>query len=274
MGYGDGSGVPAGQTHLHDPSRPPAHTPQPPGNWPSTGLLLALIGSVATLWLAATGQLGLYIHPRYFVFTTIMVGLGLTAIVAAHAIGGRPPATDDHGHDHTPATGWRGRLKGSGATLAALALVFGLLITPPMMLTNTTVEQRAMNASVDADIQLMGGDPADFQLRDWAALLSRHSTAVTYAGQEITVSGFVSQALTSNPDQFYLSRFVVICCTVDAQPVGIPVAVEKWADSYPLASWVEIAGTLVLSEENTVGGVVLKPTTIQAIDQPAQPYDF
>ena len=255
----------------------PAHHGPPPAQptGPSIGLVLALIGSVATLWLAATGQLGLYIHPRYFTFTAIVVGLGLIGTIAAHAIAGRH-STDEHDddHDHQEVTGWRRRLRGTGGLLAALALGLGLLVVPPSTLTSSTVEQRSLNASADAEIQLMGGDPAHFQLRDWAALLSRHSTAMTYAGQEITLSGFVTSGRTTNPDLFYLARFVVVCCTVDAQPVGVPVALENWTASPPKDSWVQITGTLVLSDDPTLSGVVLKPTTIEAIEQPAQPYDF
>jgi len=237
--------------------------------WPSTGLLLALTGSIATLWLAATGQLGLYIHPRYFTFTAILVGLGLVATIAAHAIA--EPGDD---HDHPAPTGWRGRLQGSGGVLAALALVVGLLVLPPATLTTTTVEQRDLNSSIEADAQLVGADPATFQLRDWAALLSHPATAVTYAGQQITLSGFVTPAPDGNPDVFYLARFVVTCCTVDAQPVGIPVTSPAWADSHPVDGWLEVTGTLVTSEASTTGGVVLKPSSIDSIERPAQPYDY
>lgn len=240
---------------------------------PSTGLLLALVGSVSTLWLAATGQLGLYIHPRYFTFTSIVVGLGLVATVAAHAIAGRG-VEDDHDHDHPPATGWRGRLRGTGGVLAAIALVIGLLVLPPSTLSTVTVEQRDLNSSVEADRELLGADPSTFALRDWAALLSHPSTALTYAGQQITLSGFVTPAPDGNPDVFYLARFVVTCCTVDAQPVGIPVALAGWADSHPTDGWLLVTGTLVTSEASTTGGVVLKPSSIDTIDQPAQPYDY
>ena len=36
------------------------------------GVLLIVAALVATVWLAATNQLILYIHPRYVVFTVIM----------------------------------------------------------------------------------------------------------------------------------------------------------------------------------------------------------
>ena len=256
--------------HHHEQQGPPQARP----TGPSIGLVLALIGSVATLWLAATGQLGLYIHPRYFAFTTIVVGLGLIATIAAYAIAGRQVADDHDDHGHRDVTGWRRRLQGGGGLVAALALVIGLLVMPPATLTTSTVEQRSLNASAEADIQLLGGDPANFQLRDWASVLSRHSTAVTYAGQELTLSGFVTQARSRNPDVFYLARFVVVCCTVDARPVGVPVAVADWENAYEVDSWVQVTGTLVITDATTPGGVVLKPTSIEAIERPDQPYDF
>ncbi|MGC3955501.1 MAG: TIGR03943 family protein [Propionicimonas sp.] len=279
--HGDGSGVPPGQTRIAkgEPGNPSTGSgtgrlPSRGGALPSTGLLLALIGSVATLWLAATGKLGLYIHPRYFTFTGVVVGLGLLATVAAHVIIGRQPADDHHDHDHPEATGWRARLRGSGSALAAVAVVLGLLVVPPSTLSTVTVEQRDLNSSVEADRQLIGADPASFALRDWAALLSHPSTALTYAGQQVTLSGFVTPAPDGNPDVFYLARFVVTCCTVDAQPVGIPVALAGWADSHPVDGWLQVTGTLVTSPASTTGGVVLKPTSVEAIEQPAQPYDY
>ncbi len=266
---GDGSSVPPG--HPTTDQDGPRNRPGVRGVRPSTGLLLALVGSVATLWLAASGQLGLYIHPRYFTFTTILVGLGLLATVAAHAVAGR---TTDDDHDHPEAGGWRGRLRGSGGVLAALALVIGLLIVPPATLSTVTVEQRDLNSSVEPDTQLIGADPATFQLRDWAALLSHPSTAITYAGQQVSLSGFVTPAPDGNPDVFYLARFVVTCCTVDAQPVGIPVAAAAWANAHPVDGWLQVTGTLVTSEASTTGGVVLKPSALEPIEQPAQPYDY
>ena len=43
------------------------------------GVVLSLIGVVSTLWLAATGRLGLYIHPRYFEFSVILAAVAVVA---------------------------------------------------------------------------------------------------------------------------------------------------------------------------------------------------
>ncbi|MEA9986948.1 hypothetical protein QN358_17060, partial [Subtercola sp. RTI3] len=49
------------------------------------GLVLSVIGVVATVWLGFSGQLGLYIHPRYYVFTLIMAAIAVVLIVGAFA---------------------------------------------------------------------------------------------------------------------------------------------------------------------------------------------
>jgi len=242
---------------------------------PPAGIVLSLIGAVATCWLAATGQLGLYIHPRYFVFTAIVVGLGLLATMAAFALAPRGASHDDHDHDDAPQTPLRRRLRGTGTVLAGAALVVGLLVLPPATLSTTTVDQRDLNASLDtAAVTLVGADPAGFALRDWAALLANPSTAISHAGQQATLSGFVTPSPEGDPDVLYLARFVITCCTVDAQPVGVPVAVPGWADSYPVDGWLEVTGTFVTTAEGSPTAVVLKPARIASIDQPAQPYDY
>lgn len=61
------------------------------------GVLLTLVVGVATLWLAATGQLVLYIHPRYDVFTVVMIVVGMVLSLATLAYS---PVRGDDGHDH------------------------------------------------------------------------------------------------------------------------------------------------------------------------------
>ncbi|MDF2444352.1 MAG: hypothetical protein JWR01_2555 [Subtercola sp.] len=117
------------------------------------GLALSLVGVVATVWLGFAGQLGLYIHPRYYVFTLIMAGIAVVLIVGAFAV--VPAAGDDDGHGHGHqhgATPRRSRrfwmLAGTAASVAVVALaVATLLVVPPSTLTSSTVEQRSINSS-------------------------------------------------------------------------------------------------------------------------------
>ena len=49
------------------------------------GVILILVAVCATVWLAATQQLVLYIHPRYVVFTVIMAVIALITELNTHA---------------------------------------------------------------------------------------------------------------------------------------------------------------------------------------------
>lgn len=112
------------------------------------GVVLSLIGVVSTLWLAATGQLGLYIHPRYFEFSVVLAVMAGVLLVLAFAIvpgsdedphGGVEDAhggveeADAHGHlhDHAPGGPWR-RWSAVVAGVAVIAsAAVALLVLPP-----------------------------------------------------------------------------------------------------------------------------------------------
>lgn len=225
------------------------------------GLLVTLIGASAIGWLGFTGQLGLYVHPRYFGFTLVMAVLGVIAAVAAFTVRARSSA---------PGRGW-------GAVAAALAVGVTMLVIPPATLTSNTAQQRSVNSggeSSDAP-QLTGADPSSFSLRDWATLITRADAAADYAGQQVKLVGFVTSTDHSDPDAFYLTRFVITCCTVDAQPVGVPVAVKGWSDRYRPDQWLEVTGRLLPATDAPGGAVlVIEPSGITPVPQPAQPYEY
>lgn len=225
------------------------------------GLLITLIGAGGISWLGATGQLGLYVHPRYFGFTTVMAVLGVIAAVAAFTAGARNSAEG---------RGW-------GAALATLALVGSMLVVPPATLTSNTAQQRSVNSGGDSSDtpHLTGADPSSFSLRDWATLVTQADAAADYAGQRVKLVGFVTKTDHSDPDTFYLTRFVITCCTVDAQPVGIPVAMKGWPGKYHPDQWLEITGRLQPTVDAPGGAVlVIEPSDITPVPQPAQPYEY
>lgn len=225
------------------------------------GLLLSLVGAVATLWLGASGQLDLYIHPRYNWFTLTMAALAVPAVLGAWAIRGRP---------HHPGRRW-------GSIAATLAVVLALLVVPPATLSASTAQQRSTNSSADgADaVRLAGGNPASFRLRDWSVLVTDPQSATTYAGQPVKLIGFVTRVSEDSSGVFYLSRFVVTCCTVDAQPVGVPVLLENWATEHRVDQWLEVTGRLVPAADAPNGTVLaIQPSAIRGVDQPDQPYEY
>ncbi|MFD1715817.1 TIGR03943 family putative permease subunit [Amnibacterium flavum] len=250
------------------------------------GVLLSLIGIVSTVWLAATGQLGLYIHPRYFVFTTVMAVIAAVfALVAFAVLPQRGNEHDhDHGHDHehdeqppAPRRGRWGWIIGSAALIAATAA--SLLVLPPATLTTSTVEQRDINGSAsapDADApELVGGDYTSFTVKDWAGLLRQGTSGDFLADKTATMVGFVTPDRDDPENIFYVARFVVTCCAVDAQPVGVPVYHPGWADEFEVDEWVSVTGRFVENPSITSTQVtVIEPSDITPAEQPAEPYVY
>lgn len=241
--------------HQHDHDHDHDHPSRP--QW---GLLLVAVGAVATCWLGATGRLELYIHPRYLWFTMIMAALGGAAAIAAFAV---------RAHNGASGRQW-------GAVLAVVAAVVALLVVPPGTLTSSAAQQRSVNSAAEVgDIpQLAGADTSSFTVRDWAAIVTQEDAAGSYSGQRVKLVGFVT-AVDANPNFFYLTRFVITCCTVDAQPVGVPVAAKAWAGTYHADQWLEVTGRLLPAKDAPGGAVlVIEPSTVRPVAQPAQPYEY
>lgn len=239
------------------------------------GITLSLIGVVAILWLAATGRLELYIHPRYVVFTIVMAVLGGAASIAAFLV---VPAAHDHDHEQVPdapRARWRtvGSMAGSAAIVIGAAVA--LLVLPPATLTSATADNRDIAGSTalaDVDTtELVGGDSTTFTVKDWATLLHQGLGDDFFTGKRAAFSGFL--VATEDADVVYVARFLVTCCAVDAQPLGVPVHLPGWQDEFAVDDWVEVAGVFgVHPEPGAAEPIVLQPSEVTPIEQPSQPY--
>ncbi|ROQ17004.1 putative repeat protein (TIGR03943 family) [Rathayibacter sp. PhB93] len=246
------------------------------------GVVLSLIGVVSTLWLAATGRLGLYIHPRYFEFSVILAAVAAVLLICAFAI--VPGAEEDDGraedhlHEHAPRRRWRAGLAALGSLAVIACAAVALLVVPPAALTASTATQREVNTSaVDASVtaQAPTGDTASFTVRDWATLLRQGASEQFLAGRTATVSGFVTPDASDPENVFYVARFIVTCCAVDAQPVGVPIHQPGWADTYTEGEWLEVTGGFGANPSVTSAeAVVLEPDVVTPIDEPAMPYVY
>jgi len=241
------------------------------------GVVLVATAVVATIWLAATNQLILYIHPRYVLFTVIMAVVALAIIVASVLV--RQP------HDHDEPDTRRQKAVSIAAIMTSLVLGVGLIAVPPAVLTSATVAQRDINsAGVGADVTSVDDAAsssdaafAKFTVLDWASLLRQTSDLAFYDGKPVDVTGFI----TADPDDpqnvFYVSRFVITCCAVDAQPVGVPVYSPNWSDSYAVDDWVEVTGSFGANQSSrSTQPLAVQPgeSGIVGIEEPGDPYLF
>lgn len=244
-------------------------------------MLLCGIGVVATLALAASGDLTLYIHPRYVVFTVVLVVVGavLLGLSVWFAATGRHHGHDhdggdhdggDHAHDHEPRTrpsAWsRVGLFGGGVIVVVAALA--LLVAPPTTLS----ADRALNSVAATDgggdvpaPVLVGSDPTRFSVRDWATILGSGSTATDLVGQRADVTGIL---LLDDGGAARIGRYAVTCCTVDAQLFAVPIDDAQLRSDLASGAWVRVTGSFA-----DVDGVTrLVPDAIEEVSEPDDPY--
>lgn len=270
---------------------------------------VVLIGSLSALILVFyfSGQLSFFIHPRYNVFTVAMtiiaVIFALLSLVMSSRVRNRhaakqgatssPPAisptgsveiSHDHDHEHdvdVPTT----RVGITAAILSAVlsaAAVITLVVLPPATLSTVTVENRAINQAAlgDTVAAFEGAQTGDeetflaFTVREWAGILRQTQDPTFFQGKPVDVVGFVVSD-PDNPGTFFVTRFVVSCCSVDAQPVGVPVYEPGFEQSFPDETWVRVVGEFVVNPDtSSTHPLVLRPREIGQTEQPREPYLF
>ena len=240
------------------------------------GIALCVAALVSTVWLAVTNQLILYIHPRYIVFTVIMAALGLVLVVASFR---RSPA-HDHDHDQPSPHGFRRAITVVG-TVLTLTLAVALVVVPPTTLTTATAEQRVINSTqvgsgtrtVDSAASAPAGAFARFTVLDWSSLLRQTTDAGFYRDKAANIVGFITKDTDDPQNVFYVSRFVITCCAVDAQPVGVPVYLPNWRDRFAADQWVKVSGSFETNPSTkSQQSIALVPTVATKVDQPSEPY--
>jgi uncharacterized repeat protein (TIGR03943 family) len=234
--------------------------------WRGVALISAVLA--ATLWIAASGQLVLYIHPRYLVFTVVMTVIALGLAVASALV--RP--RDEDGERSGPL--------GVVALVVAGLFVLGIVTLPATTLSAETASQRDITGSlVAADAQSVEDASttptaafAAFTVVDWASLLRQTSDLDFYAGKPVDVVGFIVPDPEA-ADVFYVSRFVVTCCAVDAQPTGIPVYLPGWQQDFAVDDWVQVSGEFAANpSDGSAQPVAVDPARVDPVEQPGEPY--
>ncbi len=165
---------------------------------------------------------------------------------------------------------------GSSILLVAASVV-GLLVLPPATLSSVTADNRDIADSTalsSADTtELVGGDSSTFTVKDWATLLHQGLGDDFFAGKPAAFSGFL--VATDDPDVVYVARFLVTCCAVDAQPLGVPIYLPGWDEELGVDDWVQVSGSFEPNPDAAGSEpIVLVPDEVTAIDQPAQPYVY
>jgi putative membrane protein len=237
--------------------------------WAGTFASLSLV--VLSLWLALHEKLTLYIHPRYIWFTTILCGLGLLCIIADAAT-----------RQHAPRILSRLRITTVLAGIICITFCLIMITFRPTGLTSSAAGQRGINAAALTfntntsltDLRSAQVDYTQFSLKEWASLLAQTDDSALFTDKPASLTGFVSPTPDNNPNIFYVSRFVMTCCAVDARPIGVPVYKPGWRANYKIDSWLEVQGSFMRNPESSANPIVLNPQTLTPTEEPNDPYAY
>jgi putative membrane protein len=159
--------------------------------------------------------------------------------------------------------------------LMALPVVLGLLI-PPQALGASAVANRGLNPSAPLSANNAAGiklslAPADRTILDWLRAFDQPGGGASLDGQNANVTGFVYHDLRLPDDRFFISRFVLTCCVVDATPVALLVTWLR-AKQLPDDSWVQVRGPV---QSDTYDGqplLLIQAQSVDIVTAPAVPY--
>jgi putative membrane protein len=214
-----------------------------------TAVLILLGGYLLELY--ARNLLLQYIHPAIQGFV-VAAGL-LIALAGVLWMWQRP--------DHLHAT-WT-------QIIACAAIGIIAVIVPPRALSVGILSQRQVGdvAPVMSRTTTVRGSTENFTVLDWVAAWEADATQQKYLGAPARVTGFISE----RDGVTYLTRFLLTCCVVDAQPVQVEVRMADGAVLPAQGTWVSVSGSIEATERS-------KPRVVgrnlQVIPEPQQPYVY
>lgn len=250
--------------------------------WPAVGnrwlgIGLAVVISVVTLGLAVTDRLTLYISPESIWFACAGAVVVILGAVWSFALPLGAESDHGHGHDHgdIDASAEPSRrpfvLAGTvSAGVVATGVVVAALVLPPASLSVQLALSRADAGGTlfaGADTPTLGvADTTTFGIGEWSSVFATASRPEAYDGSPVTLVGFVTPG---ESDAVNLTRMIITHCVIDAQPAAVPVTMD--AGEFGTGQWIEVTGTVKADDD---GSLRVLPTSVEAVDEPKDPYEY
>jgi putative membrane protein len=244
-----------------------------------------LIAGLYITELALSGALAFYIHPRYFLFSTVAaivmltvgtlgVGLTILKIRKQKPVQQQHNLDIDHHHDgHHHAEVDFGILN-----VAMIVILLLGIALPARALTARSASQRASATNVvsverPTAISQFVSNRDSYGIGEWIAEINRNPNVEKYVGQKVSLEGFVFVAEGQTGNEFTISKFVVRCCVVDATPVGLAVTYD-WQSKFKQSDWVRVTGEFKAMTKNGQQVLIIEASNLEAIPTPNQPYIY
>jgi uncharacterized repeat protein (TIGR03943 family) len=212
--------------------------------------VLAIIGAVA-IRLYATDQLGRYIHPS----TNWLVLTAGVLVVAISSWLFLQERRNEHGHATT------------FQLLSCTCVAAVLAVSQPSSLSSNLAKQREAGAVPVASNSSPSyrGLSQNFTVLEWLSAWEADPTQKKYIGRKASVSGF----LTREGDRYFINRFLVTCCIVDAQPLRMEL-LPTHSFAISEGAWLEVRGSI--TERDRLPAIAI--TEIAEVPAPEDQYVY
>jgi putative membrane protein len=115
----------------------------------------------------------------------------------------------------------------------------------------------------------------NLSLQEWYQLVQNDLQLKTYKNQKLQISGFISNLQSDN---FLISRYIVVCCAVDASPITLPVVYSDQSKQYlnnlKNDDWLKLTGYLSMETINNQLQPAIVLESSEQIPQPSDPYVY
>ena len=169
-----------------------------------------------------------------------------------------------------------------------------MLVVRPALLTSSSAVQRGINSGVGTEADITSSESLfrgvnsegfaikdwdslfeSFTIKEWATLLTQTNELSNYVDKQVDLVGFITPDPQDPQNVFFVSRFVMTCCAVDARPIGVPVYAPRWQDTYHADDWIHIKGSFIASPSpQSTHRVDIEPWTLSSTPQPQDPYVY
>ncbi|WP_404784938.1 TIGR03943 family putative permease subunit [Altericista sp. CCNU0014] len=218
-----------------------------------------------------SGKLGLLIHPNYFALS-IGAGFVLLAIASLNLL-----------RMIRRQMGWRESHQTLFSPLLMscillVAAIMGFLIAPRPFVSDTAIQRGLQDSAIVTRVR-----PQSFRVNrssesrsliDWIRTIDVYPEPDAYAGQKVSVDGFVVRDPNLPAGYFTLTRFVITCCAADVYPVGLPVRFTQSKSEIPADRWFKVRGKMATETLKGKRQVAIQASTVQPIPEPKNPYAY
>jgi putative membrane protein len=231
--------------------------------------LILLAMSIYFAALIFTGNLGNYINLRFAWLAYVGAGgfllLGLWSVRGLLQPHSHADHHEHHDHQHLP-------LSWAALGVVSIPLLIAIFIpSQPLGLEAVSGGISLQPISGVSAAASFNVPPENRNVLDWLRAFNQAQNPAELDGLPVKVSGFVYREPGMAANQFMVARFTLSCCVADALAIGLPVQVDNAAE-FADGAWVEITGSLEAGQFTGELLPIIRPTTVEPIEAPANPY--